>query len=252
MLQEGALTFREFAMNEPLPLATVHDAVMEFLQGRDDAALYGAQAVNAYVDQPRMTQDVDLLSTRAAALAEEIREFLAGRFPIAIRVRTVAGGAAYRLYQLRGKKGSGAFSAQHPPGRSEGKKGSGAFSAQHPPGRSGKRLLTPFSPKNRHLVDIRHVAELPPCNRFEQILVLAAPELIAHKVVSMTSRWKTPKGLIDGADLRRLLLCFPELRAEEGPVREILQAMGAPERALDAWRQLLREDIAPDDDEEGY
>ena len=209
MLHEGALTFREFAMNEPLPLATVHDAVMEFLQGRDDAALHGAQAVNAYVDQPRMTQDVDLLSTRAAALAEQLREFLAGRFPIAVRVRVVAGGAAYRLYQVR-------------------------------------------APKNRHLVDIRHVPELPPCNRFEQVLVLAAPELVARKVVSMTSRSKTPKGLIDAADLRRLLLCFPELRAEEGPVREILQAMGAPERALDAWRQLLREDIAPDDDEEGY
>ena len=250
MLQEGALTFREFAISEPLPLATVHDAVMEFLQGRDDAALYGAQAVNAYVDQPRMTQDVDLLSTRAAALAEEIRQFLAGRFRIAIRVRTVAGGAAYRLYQLRGKKGSGAFSAQHPPGRSEGKKGSGAFSAQHPPGRSGKRLLTPFSA--RHLVDVRHVAELPPCNRVEQILVLAAPELVARKVISMTSRAKAPKGLIDAADLRRLLLSFPELRSNQGPVLGILQAMAAPQRALDAWQELLHEDIVPDDDEEGY
>ena len=232
MLQEGALTFREFAISEPLPLATVHDAVMEFLQGRDDAALYGAQAVNAYVDQPRMTQDIDLLSTRAAALAEEIRGFLAARFRIAIRVRTVAGGAAYRLYQLRGKKGSGAFSAQHPPGR------------------SGKRLLTPFSP--RHLVDVRHVAELPPCNRVEQILVLAAPELVAQKVISMVSRSKTPKGLIDGADLRRLLLSFPELRSEQGPVLGILQAMAAPQRALDAWQELLHEDIVPDDDEEGY
>ena len=35
--------------------------------GRDDAAVFGAQAVNAYVDQPRMTQDVDILSPRAAA-----------------------------------------------------------------------------------------------------------------------------------------------------------------------------------------
>jgi hypothetical protein len=44
---DGALTFREFAMREPLPLATIHDAVLTFLRGRDDAVLYGAQAVNA-------------------------------------------------------------------------------------------------------------------------------------------------------------------------------------------------------------
>ena len=29
MLGDGALTFREFAMREPLPLATIHDAVLE-------------------------------------------------------------------------------------------------------------------------------------------------------------------------------------------------------------------------------
>ena len=59
MFGDGALTFREFAMGERLPLATIQDAMLEFLRGRDDAALFGAQAVNAYVDEPRMTQDVD-------------------------------------------------------------------------------------------------------------------------------------------------------------------------------------------------
>ena len=29
MLGDGALTFREFAMREPLPLATIHDAVCQ-------------------------------------------------------------------------------------------------------------------------------------------------------------------------------------------------------------------------------
>jgi len=57
---EGTLTFKKFAVKEPLPLATVQEAVLEFLQGRDDAVVYGAQAVNAYVDEPRMTQDVDI------------------------------------------------------------------------------------------------------------------------------------------------------------------------------------------------
>ena len=69
MFGDGSLTFQEFIMREPLPLATVHDAVLEFLRDRDDAVLYGAQAVNAYVDEPRMTQDVDIASTRAEELA---------------------------------------------------------------------------------------------------------------------------------------------------------------------------------------
>ncbi|MEX0774923.1 MAG: hypothetical protein WD042_04310 [Phycisphaeraceae bacterium] len=88
-------------MKEPLPLAKVHDAVLEFLRHRDDAALFGAQAVNAYVDEPRMTQDVDILSTRAGALAEDIRAHLAGLFHMAVRVREVAQGQGFRVFQLR-------------------------------------------------------------------------------------------------------------------------------------------------------
>src|SRR5438552_3733004 len=72
MLNAGTLTFKEFAMREPLPLATIHDAVLQFLRGRDDAVVFGAQAVNAYVDEPRMSQDIDLVSTRATELAEEL------------------------------------------------------------------------------------------------------------------------------------------------------------------------------------
>jgi hypothetical protein len=30
MFGDGSLTFREFAMRDPLPLATIHDAVLEF------------------------------------------------------------------------------------------------------------------------------------------------------------------------------------------------------------------------------
>lgn len=62
MLVDETLTFREFVMQEPLPLATIHRAVLEFMQGLDDAVLFGAQAVNAYVNEPRMTQDVDIAS----------------------------------------------------------------------------------------------------------------------------------------------------------------------------------------------
>jgi hypothetical protein len=101
MFGDGSLTFREFAMREPLPLATIHDAVLEFLRNRKDAVLYGAQAVNAYVKDTRMTEDVDIACTRAEELAEEIRTFLNKRFHIAVRVREVREGLGYRIYQVR-------------------------------------------------------------------------------------------------------------------------------------------------------
>jgi hypothetical protein len=101
---DGPLTFQEFVMREPLPLATIHDAVLEFLRDRKDAALFGAHAVNAYADEPRMTQDVDILSPRAEELAEEIRGHLAQRFGIAVRIRKVAGGKGFHIYELRKPK----------------------------------------------------------------------------------------------------------------------------------------------------
>jgi len=101
VLNAGVLTFKEFAMREPLPLATIHDAVLEFLRGRDDVVVFGATAVNAYVSEPRMTQDIDIMSTRAEALAEELRNYLSERFHIAVRVRVVRGGKGYRLFQVQ-------------------------------------------------------------------------------------------------------------------------------------------------------
>jgi hypothetical protein len=100
MLNAGALTFEEFAMREELPLATIHDAVLEFLRGRDDVALFGAQAVNAYVSEPRMSHDVDLISTRARELAEDLREHLSERFHIAVRQQVIGTGKGYRLFQI--------------------------------------------------------------------------------------------------------------------------------------------------------
>ncbi|MEX0818559.1 MAG: hypothetical protein WD070_03170, partial [Pirellulaceae bacterium] len=70
MFGDGALTFQEFVMGEPFPLATIHDAVIEFLRGREDAALFGAQAVNAYIDDPRMTQHVDILEQEITEATE--------------------------------------------------------------------------------------------------------------------------------------------------------------------------------------
>lgn len=100
MLGDGSLTFQEFIMNEPVPLAVVHDCVLAFLHGRDDAALFGAHAVNAYASEPRMTQDVDILSTSATVFAEELRAHLNEKFNIAIRIRSVRNGIGLRLYQV--------------------------------------------------------------------------------------------------------------------------------------------------------
>jgi len=101
MFDAGTLTFREFAMSEPLPLASIQNAVLEFLRDREDGVVFGAQAVNAYVAEPRMTQDVDVLSTRAKDLAEELREHLSQRFHIAVRVREIEKGRRYRLFQIQ-------------------------------------------------------------------------------------------------------------------------------------------------------
>ena len=43
-------------MSETLPLASIQEAVLEFLRGRNDAVVFGAQAVNAYVPEPRMSK----------------------------------------------------------------------------------------------------------------------------------------------------------------------------------------------------
>ncbi|MGB7209954.1 MAG: hypothetical protein WBD27_14940 [Pyrinomonadaceae bacterium] len=100
MLNAEVLTFQEFAMGEPLPLSKIQGAVLEFLQGRDDAVLFGAQAVNAYVSEPRATQDVDIMSNRAHEFAEDLRFHLSERFHIAVRIREVKD-KGLRLYQVR-------------------------------------------------------------------------------------------------------------------------------------------------------
>lgn len=104
MFSDGALAFREFVLNEPLPLARVHGALSRSLQGRDDVVLLGAQAVNAYVDGPRMTRDVDLVSPRARDVTQELQEVLREEFRIAVRVRELPGGKGFQLYQVRKPK----------------------------------------------------------------------------------------------------------------------------------------------------
>ena len=101
MFNADTLLFREFVMAEPIPLATIQEAVFHFLKERDDVVIFGVQAVNAYVKEPRMTQNIDLISTHAKALSEELRRYLHDQFHVAIRVRTVAKGRGFRLIQIQ-------------------------------------------------------------------------------------------------------------------------------------------------------
>jgi hypothetical protein len=209
MFSADTLTFREFMMQEPLPLATIQNAVLEFLRGRDDAVVFGAQAVNAYVSDPRMTQDIDLLSPRAAELVEELREYLSKRFHIAVRVREVGEGRGYRLFQVQN---------------------------------SG----------NRHLVDVRAVESLPATQRIAEVLVIAPADLIASKVIAYAQRRGSPKSGTDWRDLALLLLAFPELKRDPGPVTDRLQTMSAASSVLDVWRELVAQEIQAADDEDEF
>ena len=208
LLADAPLTFREFVTHEEVPLAAIFREVLEFLDGRPDAVLFGAHAVNAYCDPERMTQDVDLLSTRAAELAEQLRERLGERLHIAVRVREVVPGQGFRVYQVR-------------------------------------------KPSNRHLVDVRQTEALPSSQPFEGVRVIAPPELVAMKVISLVHRAGRPKAGTDLVDVQRLLLAFPELKAEEGTVIDRLRQMGAAEGVLARWREIAQAPIEPDEDE-GY
>ncbi|HEX7668175.1 MAG TPA: hypothetical protein VF395_01260 [Polyangiaceae bacterium] len=104
LLLDAPLTFHEYMTHEDVPLASVFREVLTYLRSRDDAVLFGAQAVNAYCEPPRMTADVDVLSTCARGLADDLRDHLGARFHVAIRVREVVAGVGFRVYQIRRPK----------------------------------------------------------------------------------------------------------------------------------------------------
>ena len=200
MFNAGALTFQEFMMRETLPLAKIQNALLEFLRGRDDAVMFGAQAVNAYVKEPRMTQDLNLLSVCADELAQELKDYLKDRFHIAVQVRRVGKGRGYRLFQIQ-KNGS------------------------------------------RDLVDLQSVEMLPLSKRIAKVLVAAPEELIARKVIAYHKRRGQPKSGTDWRDLMMLLLRFPELKSDTGPVIDRLKAAKADSKIMSVWKDLVKQEI---------
>ena len=205
LLTDAPITFREFMTHEDVPLATVFREVLTWLSGRPDAVLFGAQAVNAWCEPPRMTADINLLSTNAATLADDARSHLAETLHLAARVREVGPGA-FRVYQVR-------------------------------------------KPKNRHLLDVRQVAELPLFRKVEGAQVAIPSELVALKVISIAARGRKEKGLSDRLDVHRLLNAFEELREEGGAVTLRLRSVQAGEDAMEVWRAIRTERFEPDEDE---
>jgi hypothetical protein len=104
LLFDAPITLREAVSKEP-SLAEIFKYVLSQLaDDPEDVALFGSQAVNAYVEPPRMTADIDILSTHAEVFADNLCDQLAEKFHIAVRVRVVARGSGFRIYQLRSGK----------------------------------------------------------------------------------------------------------------------------------------------------
>jgi hypothetical protein len=156
-----------------------------------------------------MTQDIDLMSTHAAELAEEVRAYLSEHFHIAVRVRVIGEAKGYRVFQIR-KEG------------------------------------------NRHLVDVRPVTSLPASQNVEDVPIVSPAELIALKVVSYHTRRGKPKSFSDRRDLAMLLLAFPDLKTESGPVESSLKSLGVSQAVMNSWRELVSEEIQESSDEEEF
>jgi hypothetical protein len=100
------------------------------------------------------------------------------------------------------------------------------------------------------VVDLRSVETLPEAERIAGVLVLAPAELIASKVIAYHQRRGQPKSGTDWRDLAMLLLTFPALKCDPGPVRERLQAAGATPEVLAAWQAVVCQDIRPPEEDE--
>lgn len=204
----SAKTFRELTMSEPVTIHEIQLAVIEFLKGRSDVVLHGALAVNVYLneDDARVTGDADILATQPAPLAEELRQHLADKWHIALRIGERADGHLYRIYQVR-----------KPPRT------------------------------NRHLVDIWRAEKLPASKRIKGVPVVTIAELIARKVMSYYGRDRSnhPKAGTDRRDISYLLLEYPELKREHGPVEDHLKKLRASPEVMETWRQFVLRAISP-------
>ena len=184
-------------MNETVSISLIQEAVLEFMQDRDDAIVFGAPAVNAYVDEPRMSQDVDIMALNAETLAEDIRSLLNDRFKMVVRVRSIANGRGLRIWYLPDSQ-------------------------------------TPKSPSCQY--SQRGYCSVRSTRRTDFGAAASGIDCAKTKIISMTSRSKMAKGMTDAADLRRLLITFSDLKVEHGAVSEVLNGKIVSSEVLETWR----------------
>jgi hypothetical protein len=81
-------------------LSDIQRSLLTFLQKRSDVVIFGAYAINAYLNpnEMRMTADVNIQTLRGQLLVTQISEHLHQEFYIAPRSREVKPGQAWRIY----------------------------------------------------------------------------------------------------------------------------------------------------------
>ena len=120
------------------------------------------------------------------------------------------------------------------------------------PAQRGRWLFQVRKSGSRRLVDVEPVETLPTAQRIAEVLVIAPAELIAGKVIAYRQRRGKLKSGTDWRDSAMLLLTFPGLKRDLGPVRDCLLAAGADSVVLDVWKEIAAQEIQPSDEEDEF
>ncbi len=61
-----------------------------------------------------------------------------------------------------------------------------------------------------------------------------------------------PKSGTDRRDLALLLLTFPDLKRDPGPVSDRLQTIGVEAAVMTLWRELVSQEVLPEEDDDEF
>lgn len=81
--------------------------------------------------------------------------------------------------------------------------------------------------------------------------MVSPPELIAGKVIAYHQRRGQPKPGTDWRDVA-MLLAFPDLKRNTGPIADRLTVAGAAPEVLALWHDLVSQEISAPDEDEGF
>ena len=99
------------------------------------------------------------------------------------------------------------------------------------------------------MVDVQSVETIPETQVIANVLVTAPVDLLAYKVIAYTQRRGSPKSGTDWRDIAMLLLTFPELKRDPGPVTERLKVLGVAEGVFEIWRGFVMQEISAEDED---